>query len=82
MRMLIGFIIGAVTVGIIVFCLQLVVPAKADVTSQSTFNIANVGQINREALITPLQEAGKTITDKDIASYYHTLLQNCGIPEQ
>ena len=82
MKTLIGFVIGAITTGIIVLSLYMANPAKADTASKDTTTIVDIEKINREALITPLREAEKTIKDKDIASYYHKLLENCGIPEQ
>lgn len=82
MKMLIGFVIGAITAGIIVISLYMANPAKADTASDGSTSFVDIEKINREALVTPLREAEKTISDKDIASYYHKLLENCGIPEQ
>jgi len=86
MKMVVGFIIGAVTIFLLMIGLQFVVPVRADETaadsSETILNIMDIEKINREALVTPLREAEKTITDPDIAKYYHTLLERCDIPEE
>jgi len=84
MKMIVGFIIGAITILGIMITLQFAVPVQADETSSSstTLSIMDIEKINREALVTPLREAEKTITDPDIANYYHTLLERCDIPEE
>jgi len=85
MRTLVGFIIGAVTVLLLMICFQLFSPVEADNSAEKGQDLISFVQsfreINREALITPLNEAAKTISDPEIADYYHTLLKKCDLLE-
>lgn len=75
-RTFVGFVIGAVTMLIAWYGIQFAQTARASPDEQGELSslIPDIVQINREALVTPLREAEKSIWDKDVASYYHLLL--------
>ena len=74
-KMIIGFIIGAVMM-LGLYGVQLVRAAYANPDEQDGLYglVPDIAKINREALVTPLREAEKSIWDRDVASYYHLLL--------
>jgi len=82
--MVLGFFIGAITVSILLFSIQFFTPLRAQSEDEepSLYDLVpDLEKINREALITPLLEAEKTIWDEDIAEYYHLLLQRCSFTD-
>jgi len=85
MKMIVGFFIGAMTICILLFGVQFFTPLRAQTEEeeQSIYDLVpDIEKINREALITPLLEAEKTIWDEDVAQYYHLLLQRCSFTEE
>jgi hypothetical protein len=80
MKMLVGFLIGVIAVLAVIVTIQFVSPVQAsNFPSQDADSLVpNIQEINRQALTQPLLEAEKTITDPQIASYYHGLLDKCG----
>lgn len=85
MKLFIGFLCGLIATGLLVLAIQTALPIRAqseNLTAQSdnltqglVELLPDVQKIYREALTSPLQEAGKGIYDEDIARFYHLLLQ-------
>lgn len=77
-KMLVGFLIGVATVTIVMFGIPFFQPSRVSAQEKPAEGLSSLlpdlAKINREALITPLREAQKAIWDKDILSYYRTLL--------
>ena len=85
MKMVLGFFIGVITVTTLLFGVQFFTPIFAQTEEETTGLtelVPDIDKIYREALITPLLEAEKTIWDEDIAEYYHLLLQRCNFTEE
>jgi hypothetical protein len=80
MKMLVGFLIGVVAVLAVIVTIQFIAPVQASNSPAQDANslLPDIKEINRQALTQPLLEAEKTITDPQIASYYHGLLDKCG----
>jgi len=53
----------------------------ASTASAATTALPDITKIQQTALSLPLTEAGKTITDKDIAQFYQKFLSDVGINE-
>ena len=85
MKMLLGFFSGVMVCGVILFGIQWAMPTMADETTSTSDNLSlvellpDIEKIYREALLTPLDEAGKEIQDEDIAEYYQLLLKRSGL---
>ena len=85
MKMVIGFFIGVMTISILLFGIQFFTPLRAQTEEEepTIFDLVpDLEKINREALITPLLEAEKSIWDEDIARYYRLLLERCSLTEE
>jgi len=84
-KMLLGFFSGIMVSGLILFGMQWAMPTMADETTSTSDNLSlvellpDIEKIYREALLTPLDEAGKEIYDEDIAEYYRLLLERSGL---
>ena len=84
MKIMLGFFSGVMVCGVILFGIQWAVPTMAQTESTSD-NLSmvellpDIEKIYREALLTPLDEAGKNIEDEDIAEYYQLLLKRSGL---
>jgi len=92
MKIAISFISGIVVCCLIIFGIKTVMPsarAETDTSSnvsgnftQSLINlIPDFEKIYREALIMPFEKAESKIYDKDIADFYHELLDRTGLRE-
>ena len=87
MKMLLGFFSGVMVCGLILFGMQWAMPtmAQTDDTTSTSDNLSlvellpDIEKIYREALLTPLDEAGKGIYDEDVADYYRLLLERSGL---
>ena len=86
MKMLLGFFSGIMVCGLILFGMQSAIPtmAQSDATLTSdNFSLVellpDIEKVYREALLSPLDEAGKNIYDEDIAEYYRLLLERSGL---
>ena len=85
MKMLIGFFSGMVVCGLLLIGVQSAIPIRAESDNTSTDNFSlvhllpDIERIYREALLSPLHEAEKTIYDDDIAQFYRTLLEKSAL---
>jgi len=83
-KLLLGFFSGVMVCGLILFGMQWAMPTMAQTESTSD-NLSmvellpDIEKIYREALLTPLDEAGKQIYDEDVAEYYQLLLERSGL---
>lgn len=82
-KIIIGFVAGAATMFIAWSGVQFAYTAQASAEEEGGLSslIPDIVKINREALVTPLREAEKTIWDKEISDYYHLLLGRAGFLE-
>jgi hypothetical protein len=91
MKMAISFISGAVVCGLILFGVKAVIPTRAeadppsDESENTTLSLVNlipdIEKIYRKSLIMPFEKAESKIYDKDIAEFYHELLDKTGLRE-
>jgi len=92
MKIAISFISGVIVCCLIIFGVRAVVtPAQAEtdpsdnVSENVTQGLLNLlpdfEKIYREALIMPFEKAESKIYDKDIADFYHELLDRTGLTE-
>ena len=91
MKVLISFFVGVTVSGLLLLGIVSALPilaqsedlgAASGNLSQSLVELLpDIEKIYREALTSPLHEAGKTIYDEDIARFYHTLLDNMSLDE-
>ena len=91
MKMAISFISGVIVCGLILFGVKTVIPTQAvtdppsDASENATLGLVNlipdIEKIYREALIMPFEKAESKIYDKDIAEFYHELLDKTGLRE-
>ena len=89
--MVIGFIFGLLACGLVLFGARSLIEARAatdeatgasDNVTQSVLNILpDFEKIYRVALTLPFQKAESKIYDKDIADFYHELLDKTGLSE-
>jgi hypothetical protein len=77
MKMILGLVIGAILGAVL-----LAGPLSPILTSAGSGDaglLPDIEKIYREAVISPLEEAGREIEDEDIARFYHKLLQRSGL---
>ena len=89
MKVALSFFVGVVFCGLLLVGMQTVMPIRAQTGNLSAASdnlslslidlLPDLEKIYREALITPLQEAKKTIYDDDIAQFYQTLLERSAL---
>ncbi|RLC62932.1 MAG: hypothetical protein DRI01_06080 [Chloroflexi bacterium] len=91
MKLIIGFFIGIIAAGALLFGIQSAFPTWAQTDStEATDNFSlvdllpDIEQIYEEALTLPFNEAKKKIYDEDIAQFYQLLLERTSLdrPEQ
>ncbi len=86
-RVMLGFICGMVVSGLALWGIQAALPVRAQTESTGSDNVSlvrllpDIEKIYREALTSPLREAEKKIYDKDIAEFYHGLLQRTALDQ-
>ncbi|MFH0941774.1 MAG: hypothetical protein V1823_01955 [Chloroflexota bacterium] len=87
MKVVFGFLGGIFFGGVLMVMLSFGLPALAqsDNTTSDNFSLSDllpdIEKIYRDALLTPFLKAEDKIYDKDIADYYHTLLDKSGFYE-
>jgi hypothetical protein len=91
MKMLISFICGIVICFLILYGVKPVLPALAEtdplvdesenVTQSLTGLIPDIQKIYRESLTAPFIQAESEIYDKDIAAFYHSLMEKTGLTD-
>jgi hypothetical protein len=91
MKMAISFISGVVVCGLILFGVRAVIPTRAEtdppggesenITLSLVKFIPDFEKIYRKSLIMPFEKAESKIYDKDIAEFYHELLDKTGLRE-
>ena len=82
MKLAFSFLAGILVCSLLLFGIQTVIPLRAETDNLSepsdNFSLADllpdIEKIYHDALITPFEEAGKTIYDDDIAQFYHLLI--------
>lgn len=81
-KLFMGFFCGIVSSGILLFGIQAAIPIRAqseNSPASENFSLVqllpDLEKIYHEALTSPLREAEKKIYDRDIAQFYHQLLQ-------
>jgi hypothetical protein len=89
MKMAISFICGVVVCSLIIFGVNPVISTRADITDpigesgNTTLSLANLipdfEKIYRDALTMPFIKAESKIYDKDIAEFYHELMDKTGL---
>jgi hypothetical protein len=89
MRIIIGFVLGMVVCGLLLFGAKTVLPIRAqtDNTSGTSGNVTqglldlipDIGRIYRESLTMPFRMAESEIYDEDIAEFYGALLDKTGL---
>ena len=85
MKMLVGFFSGIMVCGFLLIGIQSAMPIRAESNDETSDNLSlvhllpDIERIYREALLSPLHEAEKTIYDEDIAQFYHTLLEKTAL---
>ncbi len=87
LKMILGFVSGIAVSGLLLFGVQVALPirAQSENVSPASDNLSlvhllpDIEKIYREALTSPLREAEKKIYDKDIADFYHQLLQKTAL---
>lgn len=91
MKMLVGFFSGITICGLLLLGLVSALPIRAQTQTedlneasgnltQGLINLLpDIEKIYREALTSPLHEAEKKIYDKDIAQFYHQLLEKTAL---
>ncbi len=77
MKMMLGFIVGAIFGALILGGLLSPMTASADSAAEGM--LPDVERIYREALLSPLYEAGQEIEDEQIAKFYQGLLERSGL---
>lgn len=85
----IGFVLGIVVCGLVLFGARTVIPALAvsgdDTAASENASISLVNllpdfeKIYQQALTMPFKKAEAKITDPDIAAYYHDLMEATGL---
>ncbi len=76
-KMMFGMLIGAVLVALL-----LAGPLSPILTSAQSGDagmLPDIKKIYREAVTSPLKEAGREIEDENIARFYHKLMQGTGL---
>jgi hypothetical protein len=95
MKMLISFICGAAICLLMLYCIKPVLPAFAqddpsadesenvtqNVTQSLTSLIPDIQKIYRQALTAPFIQVESEIKDKDIAAFYHSLMEKTGLTD-
>lgn len=87
LKVILGFISGITISGLLLFGVQAAIPIRAQSENVSLTSdnfslvhlLPDIEKIYREALTSPLHEAEKKIYDKDIAQFYHQLLQKTAL---
>ena len=92
MKIIVGFFLGIILSGLILFGVQAALPTRAESenTSLTSDNFSlvellpDIERIYREALLLPLHEAKKEIYDEDVAAFYDRLLEKTSldVPEE
>jgi len=81
-KVTLGFLVGILFSGLLLFGIQAALPIRAQTEdfpgASENFSLVqllpDIEKIYREALITPLKQAEAKIYDRDIAEFYHKLL--------
>jgi hypothetical protein len=91
MKILIGFICSGIICFMILYGVRPVLPALAEttppadesenVTQSLTGLIPDIQKIYRESLTMPFIQAESEIHDKDIAAFYHSLMEKTGLTD-
>ena len=91
MKVALSFICGAVVCALIIIGVKPVLPAAADTVDDNAASDNNTNffanllpdfeKIYRESLTAPFISAEGTIQDKDIAGFYHDLMNKTGLTD-
>jgi hypothetical protein len=91
LKIAIGFVMGAVACGLILFGARTVLPAHAvdgddpavseNVSTGLLDLLPDIDRIYRQSLTMPFVQAESKITDPDIAAYYRSLMDATGLDD-
>lgn len=81
-KIVIGLVIGMILTGALFMGPLAEVPSRAEADNSSPGEVpTNIAEIYRESLLSPLQNAGDEITDRETSQFYHKLMQEYELDE-
>lgn len=81
-KIVIGLVIGVILTGALFMGPLAEIPSRAEADNSSPQEVpADIAEVYRESLLSPLRNAGDEITDRENSQFYHKLMQKYELDE-